>query len=128
MTEDEAQGQDKHRDASEESDTASSEELDTVINPASVVDNFDSGVKSGSTDGTDKEPSGQNALDMADIEFVLRRELRPLIAELSEEVDRSKALMKRLGLAAAGAIALAGILLFVASGRLAGEIGNLESA
>ena len=45
MAEDEAQGQDKHRDASEESDTASSEELDTLINPASVVDNFDSGVK-----------------------------------------------------------------------------------
>lgn len=128
MAEDEAQGQDKHRDAPEESDTASSNELDTVINPASVVDNFDSGVKADSTDGTDKAPSGQNALDMADIEFVLRRELRPLIAELSEEVDRSKALMKRLGLAAAGAIALAGILLFVASGRLAGEIGNLESA
>jgi len=105
MAEDEAQGQDKHRDAPEESDTASSNELDTVINPASVVDNFDSGVKADSTDGTDKAPSGQNALDMADIEFVLRRELRPLIAELSEEVDRSKALMKR-----------------------AGEIGNLESA
>jgi prefoldin subunit 5 len=93
-----------------------------------VVDNSGSGAKAGLTDGTDKAPSGQNARDMADIEFVLRRELRSLIAELSGEVDRSKALMKRLGLAAAGTIALAGILLFVASGRLAGEIGNLESA
>ena len=129
MAEDEVQGQDKHRDAPGEADMASSKELDAVSDPmASVVDNSGSGAKAGLTDGTDKAPSGQNARDMADIEFVLRRELRSLIAELSGEVDRSKALMKRLGLAAAGTIALAGILLFVASGRLAGEIGNLESA
>lgn len=129
MAEDEVQGQDKHRDAPGEADMASSKELDAVSDPmASVVDNSGSGAKAGLTDGTDKAPSGQNARDMADIEFVLRPELRSLIAELSGEVDRSKALMKRLGLAAAGTIALAGILLFVASGRLAGEIGNLESA
>jgi prefoldin subunit 5 len=129
MTEDEAQGQDKHRDASEEADKASFKESDAVSDPvASGVDNFGSGAKAGLTDGTDKAPVGENAIVMADIEFVLRQELRPLIAELSGEVDRSKALMKRLGLAAAGTIALAGILLFVASGRLAGEVGNVESA
>lgn len=129
MTEDEAQSQDKHRESLGDADMAASEELDIVSDPvAGVVDNLVNVAKADSIDGADKAPMEQSVIDMADIEFVLKRELRPLMAELSGEVDRSKALMKRLGLAAAGTIALAGILLFVASGRLAGEVGNLDSA
>lgn len=129
MTEEDTPSQDKHRELPGDADTAASQERDTATGPVvEELDNLADKVRLGSIDDSGTAPLEQRVIDMADIEFVLKRELRPLLAELAGEVDRSKALMKRLGLAAAGTIALAGILLFVASGRLAGEIGNLDSA
>ena len=66
--------------------------------------------------------------DRADFELLIRGELAPVVKQIESQTMRQQMIAQRVGYGAIMVIILTGILLFVAAGRLAGEVGNLESA
>ena len=66
--------------------------------------------------------------DRADFELLIRGELAPVVKQIESQTMRQQMIAQRVGYGAIMVIILTGILLFVAAGRLAGEVCNLESA
>ena len=67
-------------------------------------------------------------LDKAELETSIKREIEPLMLQLGNESKYNQTMAKRIAYGAVALIGLTGILLFVAAGRIAGEVSALESA
>lgn len=67
-------------------------------------------------------------LDKAELEASIKREIEPLMLQMENVSLHNQTMAKRIGYGAVALIALTGILLFVAAGRIAGEVSALESA
>lgn len=66
--------------------------------------------------------------DRVHFESLILDRLAPVIKHIENQTMRQQMIAQRVGYGAIMVIILTGILLFVAAGRLAGEVGNLESA
>lgn len=80
------------------------------------------------TPSTHARASTVPEFDRADFELLIRGELAPVVKQIESQTMRQQMIAQRVGYGAIMVIILTGILLFVAAGRLAGEVGNLESA
>ena len=80
------------------------------------------------TSSTHARASTVPEFDRADFELLIRGELAPVVKQIESQTMRQQMIAQRVGYGAIMVIILTGILLFVAAGRLAGEVGNLESA
>lgn len=80
------------------------------------------------TPSTHARASNVPEFDRADFELLIRGELAPVVKQIENQTMRQQMIAQRVGYGAIMVIILTGILLFVAAGRLAGEVGNLESA
>lgn len=80
------------------------------------------------TPSTHARASNVPEFDRADFELLIRGELAPVVKQIENQTMRQQMIAQRVGYGAILVIILTGILLFVAAGRLAGEVGNLESA
>lgn len=66
--------------------------------------------------------------DRVHFESLILDRLAPVVKHIENQTMRQQMIAQRVGYGAIMVIILTGILLFVAAGRLAGEVGNLESA
>lgn len=86
------------------------------------------GAEEDTTPSTHARASTVPEFDRADFELLIRGELAPVVKQIESQTMRQQMIAQRVGYGAIMVIILTGILLFVAAGRLAGEVGNLESA
>ena len=86
------------------------------------------GAEEDTTSSTHARASTVPEFDRADFELLIRGELAPVVKQIESQTMRQQMIAQRVGYGAIMVIILTGILLFVAAGRLAGEVGNLESA
>jgi regulator of replication initiation timing len=86
------------------------------------------GAEEDTTPSTHARASTVPEFDRADFELLIRGELAPVVKQIENQTMRQQMIAQRVGYGAIMVIILTGILLFVAAGRLAGEVGNLESA